>query len=49
MKIFSELKSPQIKDEGLSLLGLIDWAEKKNFDLPSDLSENHDEYLWKKQ
>lgn len=48
LKTFSKLQSPQTNDQGLSLLGLIDWAEKKDFDLPSDLSEKHDEYLWGK-
>lgn len=46
VKNFSELQRPPAKDEGLSLLGLIDWAEKKNIAGPKDLSENHDKYLW---
>lgn len=46
LKTFSKLQIPQKTDAGLSLLGLIDWAEKKDFDLPSDLSEKHNEYLW---
>lgn len=48
MKTFSELKAPQGKSEELSLLSLIDWAEEQDFDLPSDLSEKHDAYLWGK-
>ena len=48
MKTFSELKAPQVKNQELSLLGLIDWAEEQDFDLPSDLSEKHDTYLWGK-
>lgn len=48
LKTFSKLQSAQTDDQGLSLLGLIDWAEKKDFDLPSDLSQNHDKYLWEK-
>jgi prevent-host-death family protein len=46
LKTFSKLQPPQKTDTGLSLLGLIDWAEKRDFDLPSDLSEKHNEYLW---
>jgi prevent-host-death family protein len=46
LKTFSKLQTPQKTNAELSLLGLIDWAEKKDFDLPSDLSEKHNEYLW---
>lgn len=45
---FSQLQKPNRNDAGASLLSLIDWAEKKDFDLPADLSEKHDDYLWKK-
>jgi len=48
LKTFSQLQKPNTNDAGASLLSLIDWAEKKDFDLPSDLSEKHDEYLRKK-
>ena len=48
LKTFSQLQTPQEKDAGASLLSLIDWAEKKDFNVPVDLSEKHDEYLWKK-
>jgi PHD/YefM family antitoxin component YafN of YafNO toxin-antitoxin module len=48
LKTFSKIQTSQANDQGLSLLSLIDWAEKKDFDLPSDLSEKHDEYLWGK-
>jgi hypothetical protein len=48
LKAFSQLQTPSTNDSGASLLSLIDWAEKKDFDLPADLSEKHDEYLWKK-
>ena len=48
LKNFSKIQAPHIDDQAVSLLGLIDWAEKKDFDLPSDLSEKHDEYLWGK-
>jgi len=30
------------------LLSLLEWAERQNLDLPADLSEKHDEYLWEK-
>jgi hypothetical protein len=30
------------------LLSLLAWAERQNLDLPTDLSEKHDEYLWGK-
>lgn len=48
LKTFSKLQTPDTNDAGASLLSLIDWAEKQDFDVPSDLSEKHDEYLWKK-
>ena len=48
MKTFSHLQTPNANDAGASLLSLIDWAEKKDLNLPSDLSEKHDDYLWKK-
>jgi hypothetical protein len=48
LKTFSKLQTPgAANDAGASLLSLIDWAEKKDFDLPADLSEKHDDYLWK--
>jgi hypothetical protein len=31
-----------------ALLSLLAWAEKQNFNLPADLSEKHDKYLWEK-
>ena len=48
LKTFSQLQTLHEKDAGASSLSLIDWAEKKDFDIPADLSEKHDEYLWKK-
>lgn len=30
------------------LLDLAEWAEKQDFDLPKDLSKNHDKYIWGK-
>ncbi len=48
LKTFSKLQTPKKTEKGSSLLALIDWAEKKDFDLPSNLSEKHNEYLWKK-
>lgn len=33
VKSFTESQKPQERDEGLSLLGLIEWAEKKNWSL----------------
>ena len=47
LKAFSQLQKPNQNGTGASLLSLIDWAEKKDFDLPEDLSERHDDYLWK--
>jgi hypothetical protein len=43
-----KMQTHQATNEGLALLSIIDWAEKKDLDLPSDLSEKHDEYLWEK-
>jgi prevent-host-death family protein len=48
LKLFSQIQKPHEKDETTSLLGLLEWADKKDLDLPSDLSEKHDEYLWEK-
>jgi len=48
LKTFTQFQIPDKDTTGTSLLSLIDWAEKKDFDLPSDLSEKHDDYLWKK-
>lgn len=48
LKTFTHLQKTSQNDAGASLLSLIDWAEKKDFDLPADLSEKHDDYLWKK-
>jgi hypothetical protein len=39
-------RKPHEKDDAVSLLNLSDWAEKRDSDLSSDLSEKHDEYLW---
>lgn len=44
---FSKLQSSQEQEKKTSLISLLDWAEKANLDLPNDLSENHDVYLWK--
>ena len=46
LNFLSKLQKPHERDERAVLLSLINWAEKKDFDLPSDLSEKHDEYLW---
>jgi hypothetical protein len=49
LKTFTQMQTPAANDNaGTSLLSLIDWAEKKDFDLPTDLSEKHDDYLWRK-
>jgi len=48
LKLLSQIQKPPEKDETAPLLGLLDWANKKDLDLPSDLSEKHDEYLWEK-
>jgi hypothetical protein len=36
------------KQAAAALLSLLAWAEKQNFNLPADLSEKHDKYLWEK-
>jgi hypothetical protein len=49
LKTFSALQAPSAtNDAGASLLSLIDWAEKNDFNLPADLSEKHADYLWQK-
>lgn len=51
LNLLAKLQKPHDQDDqevGAALLRLINWAEKKDFDLPSDLSEKHDEYLWNK-
>jgi hypothetical protein len=40
------MQKPHEKDDAVSLLNLSDWAEKRDSDLSSDLSEKHDAYLW---
>jgi hypothetical protein len=38
-----------VREQAVSpLLILLVWAERQNFNLPSDLSEKHDNYLWEK-
>jgi hypothetical protein len=45
----SKTSSTRVRKQEISpLLSLLEWAEKQNFDLPADLSEKHDEYLWEK-
>ena|SRR5688572_15096895 len=48
LKLLSQMQKPHEKENAASLVSLVDWAEKQNFDLPADLSEKHDEYLWEK-
>ncbi len=36
------------KQAAAALLSLLAWAERQNFNLPADLSEKHDTYLWEK-
>jgi len=48
LKTFSNMQHTQSSEQGLSLLGLIDWADTHDLGLPSDLSEKHDAYLWGK-
>jgi len=48
IKNFTKLQKAPKQNAGLSLLGLIDWAEKNQIEGPKDLSENHDKYLWEK-
>jgi prevent-host-death family protein len=48
LKFLSQMQKLHEKDTPASLLSLVDWAEKKDFNLPADLSEKHDEYLWEK-
>jgi len=45
----SKTSSTRVKKQAVaSFLSLFDWAERQNLDLPADLSEKHDEYLWEK-
>jgi hypothetical protein len=45
----SKTSSTRVREEAVaSLLSLLAWAERQNLDLPSDLSEKHDAYLWGK-
>src|SRR3954471_13083593 len=48
LKLLSQMQKYPGKNNAASLLSLLDWAEKKDFNLPADLSEKHDEYLWEK-
>src|SRR4051812_48484041 len=48
LKLLSQMQKPHEKDDAPSLLSLVEWAEKKDFNLPADLSEKHDKYLWEK-
>jgi hypothetical protein len=45
----SKTSSTRVRKQAVaSLLSLLEWAEKKDFNLPADLSEKHDKYLWGK-
>jgi hypothetical protein len=45
----SQANSAGVGTQALTaLLSLLAWTERQNFDLPADLSEKHDEYLWEK-
>jgi hypothetical protein len=45
----SKTSSTRVRKQAVSpLLSLLEWAERQNLDLPADLSEKHDEYLWEK-
>jgi hypothetical protein len=45
----SKTRSTRVKKQAVSpLLSLLEWAERQNLDLPADLSEKHDAYLWEK-
>ena len=45
----SKANSIRVRKQAASaLLILLAWAERQNLDLPSDLSEKHDKYLWEK-
>jgi hypothetical protein len=45
----SKLSFTRVRKKAVSpLLSLLEWAERQNLDLPPDLSEKHDEYLWEK-
>jgi hypothetical protein len=48
IKNFAKLHPSPKQNAGLSLLGLIDWAEENKIEGPEDLSEKHNEYLWDK-
>jgi hypothetical protein len=45
----SQASSARVRKQSVAaLLSLLAWAERQNFNLPTDLSEKHDEYLWEK-
>jgi hypothetical protein len=45
----SKTSSTRVRKQAVSpLLILLAWAERQNLDLPTDLSEKHDAYLWGK-
>jgi hypothetical protein len=45
----SKTSSTRVRKQAVSpLLILLAWTERQNLDLPPDLSEKHDEYLWEK-
>jgi hypothetical protein len=45
----SKTRSTRVRKQAVSpLLSLLAWAERQNLDLPSDLSEKHDAYVWEK-
>jgi len=48
LKLLSQMQKPHEKENKASLLSLVEWTEKQEFNLPADLSEKHDEYLWEK-
>jgi hypothetical protein len=45
----SNANSANVRKQAVAALqSLLDWAESQNLDLPADLSEKHDAYLWEK-
>jgi hypothetical protein len=45
----SQASSARVRKQSVAaLLSLLAWAERQNFNLPTDLSKKHDEYLWER-
>lgn len=49
LKNFSKLQKPKKQSEAAPLLDLLTWAEQADLDLPADLSQKHNRYLWEQE